>query len=448
MIRLPFVGGSHESLPVSASQAVNCFPELGQDVNPVQRSVPGTSVFCDLGEPIRGMHYAFGRLYAVAGERFYSVSVAGVGTSLGVVGTSSAPVSMAHNIFELLTVSGGKGYVVQAATNAFSEITDTDFPVTRKCEFLDGYGILLEAGTGRFRFTAIDDFESINGVDFATAEGSPDKLVSVVVDHRELLLFGERTIEVWYNDGSSPFSRAPSGFVERGCTGTFSPAKVDNTVFWLGDDKIVYRLEQRTPIRISNHGVEQAIARTSVEPVSLAYTQGGHAFYQLTFPGELTIVYDAATQRWHTRQTQGRDDCVYQHHAFAYGKHLVGGADGKIYELNPNLYQHAGDELPRSRTIGPLRTEGFQSMHSLTFMLAPGVTSHIATSPKVFLDISDDGGRTFNQRMEAFAGKQGDYLRQVDFFGLGGYYDNQRVLKLSMTDNAEFTIVDAYAEVS
>lgn len=442
---LPFIGGAYDMPGISVSQAVNCYPEVGEEGRVAQRGVPGTRTLGSLTD-IRGLHLAFGKLYAVAGEKVYFVSANGVATEIGSVANDGKPVSMAHNIFELLIVSAGNGYTVQRSNDAFGPITDPDFPVTVRCAFLDGYGLLLERDSGRFWFTEIDDFETITGTDFATAEGAPDNLVSLLVDHREVWLFGETSTEVWFNDGVSPFSRAPQGFIERGCRGAFSPAKLDNTVCWLGNDGVVYRAEGLVPMRISNHGVEQQIARTTTDPVALAYTHEGHAFYQLTFPGELTVVYDAATQRWHTRETRGRSDCAYHHHALAYGKHVVGG--DRLYELDPDLYQHAGDELPRSRTIGPLRTDRFTTCAQLTFVLETGATSHLATEQKVFLDISDDGGRTFDQRIEGSVGRQGEYRIAVEFFGLGGYYDNQRCYRLSMTDDAKFTIVDAYMEVA
>jgi len=52
------------------------------------------------------------------------------------------------------------------------------------------------------------------------------------------------------------------------------------------------------------------------------------------------------------------------------------------------------------------------------------------------------GVGTYGNRIEASIGKQGQYTTEVRFLALGGFYDGERVLKISMTDNARFALVD------
>ena len=442
------IGGAYEgqSRVVSAQKAVNVFIELGDGVASLQ-GVPGTDLTVDLTDSLRGMHNAWGDLYAVAGSIVYRISSDGAASALGAIDNDGLPVSITHNIFESLIISNGKGWVVQKVDSTLSAITDTDFPVASKADFLDGYGIILEKDSGRFHFTTINDFESISGIDFSTAEGAPDDLVSLIVDHRELWLFGELTTEVWFNSGSviSPFQRQT--ILERGCKGLFSPAKLDNTVFWLGENGVVYRANGFTPIRVSNYGIEYQISQTTTDPIGFAYTWNGHNFYHLNFPGELTIVYDASipdpNKAWHTRETRDRADCVYHYQANAHGKTYVGG--DKVYSLNQDTYTHNGDELPRIRAFGPLRVDKYATMSSLVLLFETGENSDPLDISKIFLEISDDGGRTYGNRIEVSVGVQGDYTTEVKFLALGGFYDGDRVLKLTMTDNAQFALVDVRA---
>ncbi len=430
---------------ISAQQAINVIPEIyGQTL--VFSGAPGTELVTSFGgSRVRGMHVAWGVMYVVAGTRLYEVASDGTATVLGAVPDDGSPVCMEHNIFELLCVAGGNGYTVQKGTVTFAQITDTDFPTSDRCGFLDGYGILLEKDSGRFWYTSINDFETISGIDFATAEGAPDDLESLLIDHRELWLFGKTSTEVWYNSGAATNPIQRRTFVERGCRGVFSPAKADNTVMWLGDDGIVYRADQYTPIRISNHGIEHQIQETTVDPIGFTYTDKGHVFYQLNFPGELSITYDVATGVWHRRKTRGREDSVSHHHAYAYGRHYMGGVDGNLYALNDELYQDNGDELERIRTIGPLRSQRhWTPMPSITCVFETGESPTYVDEAEIFLEISDDAGRTYGPRIEGSLGARGEYREEVKFSGLGGFRDGQRVLKLSMTDNARFTLVDAY----
>ena len=96
-------------------------------------------------------------------------------------------------------------------------------------------GLLLIPNTGQFYLTGLYDFTSIAGTDYASAEGWPDDLISIIMNYRELWLFGKETIEVWYNAGSSPFpfARIQGGLIEQGCLAAASPAKGDNVVYWL-----------------------------------------------------------------------------------------------------------------------------------------------------------------------------------------------------------------------
>ena len=445
---IPFIGGAYksDSLAVSAQECINCYPEIGEQAANavVLQGIPGSVLLVDLGAPIRGMFRGFGAFYVAAGHHVYRIDSVGVTVDLGEISNiSSQPVGFSQNIFEVLIVSDGLGYVVQEGASTLTEISDAEFPDTTKCDFIDGYGLLIERGSGRFWYTTINDFESISGIDFATAEGSPDDLVSLLVDHREVWLFGESSTEVWYNvgDNTNPFQRVSGGFIERGCSGAYSPAKLDNTVFWLGDDRVVYRADGLTPIRISNHGIEDLIAKTTAEPVGSSHTRNGHSFYQLHFKGQLTIVYDASTQAWHTRKNLNRPDAVAAYTASAHGRQYVGGDDGKVYYLDDSVYTFDGEPIERVRAIGPIRTDGFTVTRSLFAGFETGINSGPVNPSKVFLEISDDQGRTFGSRFEASTGTTGQYGGEVKFNGLGGFYDNQRVLRLTMTDDSRFSLV-------
>ena len=80
-----------------------------------------------------------------------------------------------------------------------------------------------------------------------------------------MILFGERTTTVWFNNGGAdfPLSRRDGAEMEAGCAAALSVAKLDNTVFFLGRNVyghgLVYRLNQYVPQIVSNRGIEQMI---------------------------------------------------------------------------------------------------------------------------------------------------------------------------------------------
>jgi hypothetical protein len=150
----------------------------------------------------------------------------------------------------------------------------------------------------------------IDPLDFASAEGYPDNVISLIVDHREIFLFGTTSVEVWYDAGTPdfPLARIQGAFMEVGCEAAYSVAKLDNSVFWVGSDARGVGLSTgltATPLReISTNAVEYAIQSYGniTDAIGYTYQQDGHPFYVLIFPSaQATWVYDVSTQLWHER---------------------------------------------------------------------------------------------------------------------------------------------------
>jgi hypothetical protein len=234
----------------------------------------------------------------------------------------------------------------------FGQITDPDFPGAVTVGYLDGYFVFNEPNSQRFWVTSLNDGTAIDPLDFASAEGNPDNVVSLMVDHREVWLFGSNTVEVWYNAGLAdfPLARIEGAFMETGCLAPYSVAKLDNSVFWLGSDArgngIVYRNQGYNAQRVSTHAIEWQIQQYNVlnDAIGYSYQQDGHSFYVLVFPAaQATWVFDVSTGAWHERAfwdgvrfRRHRSNCQAN---FA-GQVVVGDwEDGRIYAFDPEVYQ-------------------------------------------------------------------------------------------------------------
>ena len=257
--------------------------------------------------------------------------------------------------------------------------------------FQDGYFAVSKPDTDEFYVSSLNDGLNWDALDFASAEGQSDDLVAVESDHREMWLFGERTIEVWYNSGdvTFPFERVQGGFQETGCMATASIAKADNSLFWLGrDDRgwgIVYRADGYTPRRVSTHAIEKDIQSYDDVSDAFAYTyqQDGHIFYVLTFPsGNRTWVYDVSTNLWHKRSYyDGEDDIRHRGNCFAhFDEELIVGdySNGKLYKLDLDTYTDDGDEIRRIRTAYHVHNERKRSVctrYEIDMEFGVGLTS-------------------------------------------------------------------------
>lgn len=443
--------------PLSAQRCVNYFAESApKDAKDelVLYNAPGIKAFGSGGlvGAVRGQLVMGGVLYTVAGNTLYSVTSAGVATSLGTINTNVGSVSMAANrasTQELGIVDGTDGWTYDTS-NGLVEITDGDFASADTITFQDGYFIFSKTGSSEFFISALNNGQSIDALDFADAEGSPDEVVAVFSDHRELWVFGEETTEVYFNSGNAdfPFERISGAFIERGLAAAFSVAADDNTIFWLGDDGIVYKANGYTPMRVSTHAIENAIDGYSSISDAVAYfvTIAGHKFYHLTFPtGKATFVYDVATNLWHEResfdQNYWRGGSSY---VKAYGKHIVGDAfQGKMGELDMDTFTEYGSTMQGilvSRVIHGERKRVFHRRLEIEMEAGVGLTSRQGSDPQVWLDYSDDGGHTFSLRKpQRSMGKLGEYLTRLRWNRLG--QARQRIYRLTVADPIKRSVI-------
>jgi len=312
---------------------------------------PGLRLLTTVGTgPIRGLWVTNGVAYVVSGSKFYSLSTTYTATLLGTV-SGTGPVSMADNGTQIFIACNPESFIYNTSTAVFAQITDTDFPGAGSVGYLDGYFVFNEPDSQKFWVTSLLDGTSVDPLDFASAEGYPDNVISLIVDHREIFLFGTTSVEVWYDAGTPdfPLARIQGAFMEVGCEAAYSVAKLDNSVFWLGSDArgrgIVYRANGYTPARISTNAVEYAIQGYGSISDAIAYTyqQDGHPFYVLIFPSaQATWVYDVSTTLWHERA--GFEDGQFTRHRsncqMSYNSEIVVGdyADGRLYAFDLDVY--------------------------------------------------------------------------------------------------------------
>jgi hypothetical protein len=351
-VKTPILGGAYvaRSLNAAANRCVNLYPEVvpegGKEAAFLQRC-PGLRLVATVGDgPIRGM-WKFGDfLYVASGGKLYRVDGNFAATELGLI-NGSGPVSMADNGIQLFVACNPSAFIYNANTSVFAQITDPDFPGAVSVGYLDSYFVFNEPNSQRVWVTSLLDGTAIDPLDFASAEGNPDNIVSLMVDHREVWLFGNNTVEVWYNAGLAdfPLARIDGAFMETGCLAPYSVAKLDNAVFWLGSDArgngIVYRNQGYNAQRVSTHAIEWQIQQYGVlnDAIGYSYQQDGHSFYVLTFPtAQATWVFDVATGAWHERAAW--DGVQFRRHrsncqANFAGQVLVGDWEsGNVYALD------------------------------------------------------------------------------------------------------------------
>lgn len=472
MSKIPFVGPAFKtrSSIFNSEDLYNMYLERGSQTSrsPVSFiGTPGLLLWAALGVPgpIRGLE-VFNEQYSVAVtfDKVFRVKSDGTFLEIGTVDPAETPVSMASNGIVMMMVTGPSGYVVDVTGGSVTKIIDTDFEGSDTVDFIDQYFVFNKTGTGQFQISQILGTD-IDALDFATAEGSPDLLLSLLVDHREIWLFGEHTTEVFFNSGANPdfpFERIPGAFLEHGTAAKFSPAKLDNTVYWLSKDEnglgMVMKASGYQPVRVSTYAVEVDIAKmikevgTIDDAISFTYQQEGHSFYVLNFPtAKRTWVYDVGENLWHRRCFRVPGTNEKQHiraqNQIQFGhKTIVGDREnGNLYVLDLDTFTDNGALIPRIRVTPHIIDPDFkmQFFFYLEVCMEVGVgnVSGSGMDPIGVLRWSDDGGKTWSPEMQRSFGKVGEYKTRCRFPKLGKARD--RVYEFTITDPVKVSIVSA-----
>jgi hypothetical protein len=298
---------------------------------------------------------------------------------------------------------------------------------------------------GRVTFSSQGDTSTV-GLDFFTAEQSPDRGVELKVDRGELLVFGEFTTEVWSFQGAD--LDAPFVFrtlIQRGCLAEHSVQTCDGTIMWAGQskegEKGIYRLEGYTPKKVSTHEIDRLIESETDPSVirTFSYGRAGHSFYVVKGTN-WTRTYDAATQQWHSRKSYGLQVWRAQESFAAWNKIILGDQEtGTLFSLADDTFTES-ESVMVMEIITPFLhafpNGGVLDRASFDLLVGQGVTSPTALgyNPLVMISKSVDGGNTWSFPRHVELGKQGQFLKRINTWRLGSFGPKGIALKIAISD--------------
>ena len=408
--------------------------------------------------------------------------------------------------------------VTGSGTGATADITVSGNAVT--VVTLNGNGLgyaagdvlsaVLPAGSSfEYTLTAVDPV-AFNPLAFGQKTGFPDQISTILVNHREIWVFGiVKTTEVWYDAGAfpMPYQILPGVFIEHGCVAKYSPATHDLITFWLSIDAdgqgTVFKGEGYRAVKISTPAIAATFARYSVisDAIGMMYKQADHVFYVLTFPtADATWVYDLTEGLWHERTwTDPSTGLEHRHRAncmaLAYGMVFAGDwQNGTLYQLGFDTQDDFGGPIVRRRGFphlivtgnrvtydrfvadmecgnglavasvipgnppvpaGPVWVTDVPSIHwtnddpqwiGVGNPAVPATPDITLPPPLITLRISDTRGRTFRSAPTQPLGATGEYYAQPQWRQLGMARD--RVFELSWSDPVVTALNGAFIDVT
>lgn len=451
----------HPSTVVSSQRLVNCYAQAepaSAKTNVTILGGPGVEEFAQIGDgPIRGFIELDGVPYIISGSELYSVAEDGVGTLLSGANSinGNGVVPMSTNGLDIVMVDGTKGWAFTVSGASFTEITDSDFVDTSKTvAFVGGYYVFDDPGTDQFYISDLYDGTTYSALDYASADSGPDRVVAVQADFGLLDVFGEKSIEFWQNTGalSFPFAPVTQGVPQVGIAGAQAKVRVDNEVYFLGHDKMFYRLLRGSLSRVSTHAIEEIWGKYTVvsDAFCFTFTHAGHKFVVITFPtADATWVFDLATGLWHERvtfdvagnETRWRVNGAVQ----VFGKTLVGDANSnKIGFIKSEIYTEFGDAAPMHMIPPPIHGDGDRvniPILELDMETGVGNLAGDGTNPSVILDWRVDGSTDWQTSFDRAIGQIGARTTRIQWQELGTHY--QWTFRFRISDPVKRIILGA-----
>jgi hypothetical protein len=488
MARFGFNSGFYQSQSPAADAQIcqNFYPETVESGEGKSATVlypsPGLAIFAQLPDgPIRqilrvNIPQSPTQLFAIAGGTLFEVFSDGTFNNRGAVANDGKPASMCNSNIQVMIASGGQGYCYTIASQTLSAPVATIAGAVQ-VGYSDGFFVALIANCAQIFVSNPLDGLTWDAGSTAIVSVYADNAVSMIVDHREICVFGKKQTVCYYDSGNVfPYDVIPGGYAEQGSGATFGTIKADNTVMWIGEDErgkgIAWRAQGYTPSRISNHAIETIWATYPKisDAVVYSFQDQGHTFVHWFFPtANKSWRYDVATQQWHEvcfgegqNQTAHRSCC----HALAFDKHLVGDwLTGTIYQMNIPVADGAGGwnfvtdfgnpirRVRRSPYFGTPEVWNFPKTFELEVQMGTGPEGFLVDgsgnprSPQIMLRYSKDAGQTWSQERVFGIGQIGAYSTRVMARRLGRFWGSKgMMLEVSCSDPIPLRIIDGYMD--
>ena len=388
------------------------------------------------------------------------------GTTIASIDYNTPAIIMSH------TATGtSASEVITLTIPAFGRLTDPGIPPNpSRLAFIEGWLLVNNVGSRQFQTNGPTPYTIMwPGSFYALKDSSSDNLVTLYENNREAWLIGERTSEVWVNQGGTnfAFARLPGVGPQMGCAAQHSVTRVGPQLIWLArneqGENVVVMNEGYGWNRVSTHGVEHAISSYPIvsDAIGFAYEEEGHLFYILTFPtADVTWCLDVATLKaagpgvaWHQRASWNESSGVY--HRFR-GNCFMNFADlrlvgdfvnGTINMMSRKIYTDGFAPVLRCTRRTPhvwnidKRTRLFFAQLQVEFTPGVGNQGNPGYDPQAMLRWSDDGGFTWSNEHWVSIGKVGVTKNRAIWRLLGSARD--RVWELTFTDPTARDIIGA-----
>jgi hypothetical protein len=321
-------------------------------------------------------------------------------------------------------------------------------------DYIDGYFVMNEKDTPKVWFSALEDGLLWDGLDFFARSETSDNIIAIKVVNNRVWALGSQTSELFYNTGDNlnPFAPFPGTVMQEGAVSPYTVTIIGESLAWLAQDNQgrcrFVMASSPQPEVISTPATSYALnTYDSIEDAEvLAYEQEGHPFLCWTFPSsplKTTWCYDLRTKEWHTRQ--GFNEATGQYNRWharglcSVGQTLVVGdyATDDIYALDLDTQEDKDVAISRERTAPYIGSDNqllFLDQFEVGMEAGVGRANGQGSNPKLMLDVSWDGAKTWGPVVTADIGAMGQYGASAVWHQLGSGRQDRLVVRVRQTD--------------
>lgn len=257
--------------------------------------------------------------------------------------------------------SGGRIIHFDGAT--VTNMADADAPTTvTHIAYIDGYLLAITGANNKVYFSNVNDALTWDAIDFFSAAANPDIINALHIRNGSIYLFGPKTIELWRDDGETPFSRISGGFIEEGLSAPYSVIVRDEGLFFLNHNRTFSRVVGTQVEHISTPYDKVIDGFSSVEDcVGDYFKENGQEFLTYSFAqGNRTLAYNLKTQEWsefgrYRGASASYDRWLGNTYCYSptWNKHIIGSnLEKKLFLLSSEYQTDDGAVIRTAQTTG------------------------------------------------------------------------------------------------
>ena len=449
------------SKPLSSQVTQNWYQQLSEQGKEsfTLMPFPGLKPLGQMDGKDRGFHRMAEVLYQVKGNKLYSIDANGDHTEKGTIPGDDRAI-IADDGINMFIVANLRVWKYSTDSDLVTEVTDPNIKGAKSVDFFNNQFIYTK---DKFSTVSnVGDGSAASGLNIIGEETLPDELVRDYVFDEVIYRCGVRSIVGWYNSGvgSPPIEKLQGRVFNVGLAAINSIDKTDEAFYWLGDDFAIYRATAGAKQRISTDAISnelQTFPRID-DAIGNTFTLEGQNFYSISFPScnkTFVLSENLGVNGWFELSSgvnSPLQSSLYQGSSIinAYGKTMVADSDnGQVYKLDLDTYTNNDEPLQRVRVTQSvngdlLRAKGERiQMSCLKLIMETGVglIDGQGDDPRIMIEYSDDGGRTWNSGSWPRVGRLGEFTLQVEWFDLGSFYE--RIFRISTTDPVNYSIYSA-----